>query len=197
MRKKQVLAVLLCVMMTLSLAACGTKAEKTPTRTQGQGQKEDSDKKEESKEDAGQEDPDKPELPLCEAKEELSFWIPWTFAYLDSIDEVKNIQELEERTNVHINWVTPASQEANEKFGLMLASGDYPDILRGVNQYYPGGIEKGVDDGILVDMTDLIEQYMPHYHNVINLRKRTIPDTFTPLHGIKASGVVMNPNPDI
>ena len=166
MRKKQVLAVLLCVMMTLSLAACGTKAEKTPTRTQGQGQKEDSDKKEESKEDAGQEDPDKPELPLCEAKEELSFWIPWTFAYLDSIDEVKNIQELEERTNVHINWVTPASQEANEKFGLMLASGDYPDILRGVNQYYPGGIEKGVDDGILVDMTDLIEQYMPHYQAI-------------------------------
>ena len=30
-------------------------------------------------------------------------------------------------------------------------------------------------------------------HNVINLRKRTIPDTFTPLHGIKASGVVMDP----
>lgn len=172
MRKKQVLAVLLCVMMTFSLAACGTKAEKTPTRTQGQGQKEDSDKKEESKEDAGQEDPDKPELPLCEAKEELSFWIPWTFAYLDSIDEVKNIQELEERTNVHINWVTPASQEANEKFGLMLASGDYPDILRGVNQYYPGGIEKGVDDGILVDMTDLIEQYMPHYQAI----RKSVPE---------------------
>ena len=65
MRKKQVLAVLLCVMMTFSLAACGTKAEKTPTRTQGQWQKEDSDKKEESKEDAGQEDPDKPELPAA------------------------------------------------------------------------------------------------------------------------------------
>lgn len=48
----------------------------------------------------------------------------------------------------------------------------------------------------LVDMVDKGEK-CPKYHNVINLRKRTIPDTFTPLHGIKASGVVMNPNPDI
>ena len=28
-------------------------------------------------------------------------------------------------------------------------------------------------------------------HNVINLRKRTIPDVFTPIHGIKTSGIVL------
>ena len=27
--------------------------------------------------------------------------------------------------------------------------------------------------------------------NVINLRKRTIPDVFTPIHGIKTSGIVL------
>uniref|UniRef100_UPI00203F90E7 hypothetical protein n=1 Tax=Acetatifactor aquisgranensis TaxID=2941233 RepID=UPI00203F90E7 len=27
------------------------------------------------------------------------------------------------------------------------------------------------------------------YGNVINLRKRTIPDVFTPIHGIKTSGI--------
>ena len=29
------------------------------------------------------------------------------------------------------------------------------------------------------------------FHNVINLRKRTIPDVFTPIHGIKTSGIVL------
>lgn len=40
MRKKQVLAVLLCVMMVLSLAACGKKEEKKPAGTPNQGQEE-------------------------------------------------------------------------------------------------------------------------------------------------------------
>ena len=32
---------------------------------------------------------------------------------------------------------------------------------------------------------------MPYVPNVINLRKRTIPDVFTPIHGIKTSGIVL------
>ena len=34
-------------------------------------------------------------------------------------------------------------------------------------------------------------------HNVINLRKRTIPDVFTPIHGIKTSGIVLGISPTI
>ena len=34
-------------------------------------------------------------------------------------------------------------------------------------------------------------------HNVINLRKETIPDTFISLHGIKVSGIDLEINPDI
>ena len=35
------------------------------------------------------------------------------------------------------------------------------------------------------------DKKMLYFLNVINLRKRTIPDVFTPIHGIKTSGIVL------
>ena len=70
---------------------------------------------------------------------------------------------MEDRTNVHIKYVEVAGGEATEKYGLMLASGDYPDMLWQAGRSYPGGLSKGVSDGILVDLTEYVEQYMPNY----------------------------------
>ena len=36
-------------------------------------------------------------------------------------------KKLEEETNIHIEWVTYLETEAEEKFKLLMASGDYPD----------------------------------------------------------------------
>lgn len=164
--RRRIVALLLCCAMVLSLAACGTKDtdERKDEPTDGKTAEGNSTgEPEENETDKDAAESGKSNLPLVETKEDLSFWIAWSFAYLEDPNEVKGIQKLEELTNVHINWNIVTSQEASEKFGLMLASGDSPDIIRGVNQYYPGGIEKGVEDGVLLDMTDLINEYMPNY----------------------------------
>ena len=43
-------------------------------------------------------------------------------------------QWLEEKTNVHIEWVTYLESEATEKFKLLMASGEYPDAFMAQKQ---------------------------------------------------------------
>ena len=84
---------------------------------------------------------------------------------------------IEEKTNVHINWVYVISQEASEKFGLMVASGDYPDILRGGGEYYTGGLEQACADGVVVDLSEYIPVYMPTYQALRTSNEKLMRDT--------------------
>ncbi|MCL2137958.1 MAG: extracellular solute-binding protein [Treponema sp.] len=69
---------------------------------------------------------------------------------------------LEDKLNVSFSWDILVG-DAKQKQGVMIASGDYPDILelRGT---------EWIDAGALIPLEDLIEQYGPrilaHYHNV-------------------------------
>jgi len=105
------------------------------------------------------------ELPLCEETETISFWLSWTSSYLESPDELLSVQEMEKRTNVHVDWTIVGRNEAQEKFGLMLASGDLCDIIKSPNVVpaYPGGYAQGIADGVLMDCAELVENYMPNF----------------------------------
>ncbi|UZQ85818.1 extracellular solute-binding protein [Thermoclostridium stercorarium] len=75
-------------------------------------------------------------------------------------------QELEKKTNIHIEWELVKDADWNTKLNLMFASGDWPDmILRGevdIEEY-------GVNQGILVPLDDYIEKYMPNYYSRLYL----------------------------
>jgi putative aldouronate transport system substrate-binding protein len=65
--------------------------------------------------------------------------------------------EFEALTNVHLN-MNIATEEAGEKLNLLLASGDYPEvIMTGIDQ-----ARYGVQEGILIPVNDLIEQHAPN-----------------------------------
>ena len=100
-------------------------------------------------------------------KKELSIWTEWNNDYLTDPSELKGIQKIEEMTNVHVNWMTCLDIEAREKFGLMIASGNYPDILRKSEEYYVGGLSAELKDGVIIDMTEYIDKYMPIYTSII------------------------------
>ena len=46
--------------------------------------------------------------------------------------------ELEVRTGIHMEYIHPAWDQAQESFNLMVASGDLPDIFQHVSTAYPG-----------------------------------------------------------
>lgn len=57
---------------------------------------------------------------------------------------------------------------ANEKFNLMIATGEYYDVLPMSASGYLGGVDKGVDEEILFNFEPYIEEYMPNYYMLLH-----------------------------
>lgn len=73
-------------------------------------------------------------------------------------DEMPFFQDLEERTNVFIEWMLVPSQSVDEKRNLVLASGDYPDMfmasgLTPLDEVNYGG------QGVLLPLNELIDEW--------------------------------------
>lgn len=67
--------------------------------------------------------------------------------------------ELERVTGTKINWIhPPAGTGVDEQFNLLIVSGDLPDIIAYKWIGIAGGIQKYIDDGIIVDMTPYYDE---------------------------------------
>ncbi|MDR2657639.1 MAG: extracellular solute-binding protein [Oscillospiraceae bacterium] len=93
---------------------------------------------------------------------ELTIWSElggWLVKAGNDIHASIAYEELERVTGTKINWIhPPAGTGAAEQFNLMIVSGDLPDIINYGWMTITGGIQKYVDDGVIVDMT-------PYYDN--------------------------------
>ena len=69
---------------------------------------------------------------------------------------------MEEMTGVHFEFETPASDAFEERKLLALNSGDYADLFFGGNFSQEQIIKYGADEGILIPLEDLIEEYAPN-----------------------------------
>ena len=81
---------------------------------------------------------------------------------LQSRNEMAAFQEIEKRTGVHIEWQQPAVGAFDEQFTLILASGEFPDLLWGDWAVIPGGPQKYIDDRIIIALNDY-SAGMPNY----------------------------------
>lgn len=73
-------------------------------------------------------------------------------------------QELEKRTNVHIEFQTVPMGSA-DAFNLMIASGELPDLIYGPGAYQDG-MDAAIDDGYYLDMTPYLETHLPNYNKL-------------------------------
>lgn len=75
-------------------------------------------------------------------------------------------QELEKKTNIHIDWELVKDGDWKTRVNLMFASTDWPDlIVRGdvdIEEY-------GVTQGILLPLDELIEAHMPNYYSRLGM----------------------------
>lgn len=176
--KKRIFPLLLSFALLLSAASCGGGQHETsdgskpiPSGT-------------ESQEDGAVTPLTEITLPIVEEKESFTGWMVFSNDY-KSLDEISAHIRLEELTNVHVDYDCVPSTAAKEKFGLLLASGEYPDIVESgtgtTYVQYPGGDDKGIDDGVWRDLTELIPIYCPNYSKYMNItddvRRQTITDT--------------------
>lgn len=91
-------------------------------------------------------------------------------AGMASMKEHTAIQEFERRTGVNLEFYHPPENDDGTYFNTMIASGDWPDIIRSNFDYYPGKIVGAIEDGIILDYTDLVYQYAPNFLEAIGSR---------------------------
>ena len=88
--------------------------------------------------------------------------ITFTFFGADASPNWNNMkddvgQEIIKRTGVTLNAEYDVNGGGDEKIPLMIASGDLPDLI-----FPKGNLSKLVDAGVMIDMTDLIEEHAPN-----------------------------------
>jgi putative aldouronate transport system substrate-binding protein len=84
-----------------------------------------------------------------------------------------------EVTGVRLECTDVNQQAFSETFNLMIASGDYQDLIFNVNSYYASGMDAAIDDEILVDLAPYLEEYAPNYYSLMLGNEQTMKDTHT------------------
>lgn len=82
-------------------------------------------------------------------------------AYYNDLGDNPVVQKMEEQTGLNFKFIHAPAGDDGSFFQQLLASGDIPDMMF-TDQFtssYPGGVEGAIQDGILLDTTDLVEQY--------------------------------------
>ena len=85
--------------------------------------------------------------------------------------ETNFAKEFTKRTGVNIEYIQPAIGQQAEAFNLMIASGEYADIME-VNWVsgYAGGPSKAINDGVILDLNEY-KDYIPGLLSVLNSNK--------------------------
>jgi putative aldouronate transport system substrate-binding protein len=97
---------------------------------------------------------------------ELRYWAPeWAwFSGMNQAGEYPMYQELEELTGVRVTFEHPSyAASAQEHLALLQNADDLPDIIEwNWFQYYPGGAEQAILDGMIVRLDELLPRHAPN-----------------------------------
>ncbi len=81
---------------------------------------------------------------------------------VSNYSEMGCYEELEKKTGVKIVFEHPVAGQETEQFNIMLASGEYPDLIFDMESKYSGGLAKACQDGIIYKLNDMIDKYAPN-----------------------------------
>lgn len=77
-----------------------------------------------------------------------------------------NTTEYEKMSGVHIEWdLFSSTMDGNQAFNLLLASGEYPDIIAG--GFSPDRVNMCIEGDVLIPLNDLIEKYGESYKTAL------------------------------
>lgn len=107
-------------------------------------------------------------MPISDEPITIKYWTP-LYGNIKSYNDNEMFKKMEEVTGIHIEFVSPPKGQENEQYGVMLASDDLPDIIdRQIGDLYPGGIERGVEEGFFLDLSGYIDKYAPNIKKLMD-----------------------------
>lgn len=100
--------------------------------------------------------------PLVDDKITIEYWYPnaGSMAELADYNDGEFWQMYEELTNVHANFIVPASGTEGDSFQLLFASDDMPDIMFASgtgSQCYRDGKDAAIEDEYFIDMVEYLD----------------------------------------
>lgn len=126
------------------------------------------------------------EYPLTDTPTSFTLWFSFPGDLSDIMEEYlgggKNsvLQSVEAKTGVKLEFMLQSVMTASDSFNLMVAAGDYPDMFQNASSYYSGGLDKAVEDEVLMDLTDMTPQLAPNYYAHIIADDATYAGVTTP-----------------
>lgn len=75
------------------------------------------------------------------------------------------LQVIQEKTGISLELQAVSQTNGSDMMNLMLASGDYPDMIESMS--YSTGFAAAMDDDIVLEITDMIEEYAPDYNKLL------------------------------
>lgn len=107
------------------------------------------------------------QLPITDEDITFSYFFstqPFMMAYGGEVDynALTFYQEWQNRTGIKLDMTAVSLMSVTEQFQLMIASGDYADLIDGMDSY-TGGADAAIDDDVIYELTDIAAEYMPNY----------------------------------
>lgn len=181
MKGKKMLCVCMGTILAASLMACGKQPDSPQTGsaavTEAEGQ--------------GKE--------ASSGGAKFTYWVemnPSAATVVQNYGEIEYFKKLQEVTGTQIEFMHPPAGQKKEQFKLLIASRkNLPDVI--ANDWlaeYPGGPEKAVKDGIIVDLNqymDLMPNYKAFLESDPDIKKQSVTDegTLYGFHGINMEPV--------
>lgn len=160
MRKttKRATALTLSVLMAVgSLAGCGFKEETKETESES------AKIETEGTEVAGDTAVD-PDRPYAGTKltwySKLNANVSTTYPNLGDTPWAQYVME---KTGIEIEFIHPTVGSEEEEFSILIASGEYPDIIENMWTSYPGGPQAAINDGVIIDLDDVMANNAPNF----------------------------------
>ncbi len=121
--------------------------------------------------------------------EEPEILTVWCTANADALNYMPNglndntlFEHIADLTNVSLDFTTIAGTAANEQLPVMVAAGDYCDLIGGMRNY-SSGLAGALDDEVLIDVMSYVEEYCPNYYSYLTADDRALLLSLTTTDG--------------
>lgn len=86
-------------------------------------------------------------------------------SYYTDLGDNPVVQWIEKDTGLNLEFIHAPAGDTGDFFQNMLAGGDLPDLMFSsrFQTHYPGGVEGAIADGVLYDVTELVENNAPNF----------------------------------
>jgi len=177
---KKVLAILLVLVLSIALVACGS-GEKTPQDDKNGGGTNVTATPGDSGNTGGTEGEELSYPIVTDGSITLTWFYPvmspmWPSKY-ENLSENYAWTEIQKNTGINIVFDSPTMEMSDERFNLMVNSGQYTDLATVMD--YTGGGDKAIEDGVFLRLNELMDRYAPDYMAILNSDPNNLRDATT------------------